>query len=191
MVGSSKLYRIIQLFFISIVLLLQSSLSFGESTKWNDSLLDFAAQSYIAGNLKLPAKDSKSITCMSKAIFFEARGESKAGKRMVANVISNRVKHKEAFANTICGVVYQHKQFSWTSDSWKRNSSFVHISDKYAQNDYESWFESVRMSLYFVLFKPKNTGNALYFGRDYANFKGLKYLGSIGNHKFFTNFKDT
>lgn len=51
--------------------------------------------------------------CLAKNIYFEARGEPFRGKVAVAQVTLNRVK-SATYANTICGVVYQPYQFSWT-----------------------------------------------------------------------------
>ena len=50
----------------------------------------------------------------------EARGESLAGIRAVANVVLNRVKSKR-WPNTICKVVYQYKQFSWANKKQARH----------------------------------------------------------------------
>ena len=67
------------------------------------------------------------IHCLAENIYFEARGESTAGKMAVALVTLNRVMD-ERFPDTICGVVKQTKyypsgridlhscQFSWYCD---------------------------------------------------------------------------
>ena len=67
------------------------------------------------------------IKCLAENIYFEARGESTAGKMAVALVTLNRVKDQR-FPNTVCGVVKQTKyypsgridlhscQFSWYCD---------------------------------------------------------------------------
>lgn len=62
-----------------------------------------------------------SWTCLTEALYFEARGESVAGQFAVAEVILNRV-DSARFPNTVCGVVNQgtgrmHQcQFSYTCD---------------------------------------------------------------------------
>ncbi|WP_425466614.1 cell wall hydrolase [Pelagibacterium montanilacus] len=59
--------------------------------------------------------------CLSTGIYFEARGESYRGQVAVAQVIMNRVEHKN-YPNSICGVVYQNQhrrnacQFSFACD---------------------------------------------------------------------------
>ncbi|NNE24930.1 MAG: cell wall hydrolase [Rhizobiales bacterium] len=45
-------------------------------------------------------------SCLSRAIYFEARSESELGQLAVARVILNRVKDRN-YPNSICGVVYQ------------------------------------------------------------------------------------
>ena len=53
--------------------------------------------------------------CMAKNIYFEARNESLQGKIAIALVTMRRVQDPR-WPNTVCGVVYQNKQFSWYSD---------------------------------------------------------------------------
>ena len=55
------------------------------------------------------------LMCLAVAIFFEARGEPHTGQELVAEVVMNRVEH-ERFPDTICGVVYDDNQFSFTHD---------------------------------------------------------------------------
>lgn len=53
--------------------------------------------------------------CLVHNIYFEARGESSLGQRAVAWVTLNRM-FSEEFPDTICDVVWQDSQFSWTHD---------------------------------------------------------------------------
>lgn len=53
------------------------------------------------------------VDCLSKAIYHEARGQSIEGQIAVGWVVLNRT-FSERFPSTICEVVYQHRQFSWT-----------------------------------------------------------------------------
>ncbi len=55
------------------------------------------------------------LYAMACNIFFEARGESLAGKMAVGFVTMNRVK-VERFPDNVVDVVYQYQQFSWFSD---------------------------------------------------------------------------
>lgn len=47
-------------------------------------------------------------------MYYEARGEPRNGKIAVALVTLNRLDSKR-YPSTICGVVFQKKQFSWTA----------------------------------------------------------------------------
>lgn len=65
------------------------------------------------------------VICMAKNIYFESRTQSTKGQLAVGLVTLNRVK-SPYFPNTVCGVVYQHSQFSWYWDG---------ISDKPKNQD--------------------------------------------------------
>jgi spore germination cell wall hydrolase CwlJ-like protein len=65
---------------------------------------------------------ARSLRCLAEAIYYEARSESEAGQRAVAQVVLNRVR-SPAYPGTVCGVVYQGPlrayggcQFTFTCD---------------------------------------------------------------------------
>jgi N-acetylmuramoyl-L-alanine amidase len=51
--------------------------------------------------------------CLTDNIYHEARGESKKDWAIIMDVVLNRLKLAH-YPETICGVVYQRSQFSWT-----------------------------------------------------------------------------
>lgn len=55
------------------------------------------------------------LMCMAVAVYFEARGEPLQGQYAVAEVVMNRVADTR-YPNTVCGVVFEHKAFSFTHD---------------------------------------------------------------------------
>ena len=57
---------------------------------------------------------SAAILCLAMNIYFEARGEPDLGQYLVAEVTMNRV-HSQRWKPTVCRVVHQPKQFSWTA----------------------------------------------------------------------------
>lgn len=64
----------------------------------------------------------RSLDCLAQAIYHEARSETEAGQRAVAQVVLNRVRHP-AYPASVCGVVYQGPmragggcQFTFTCD---------------------------------------------------------------------------
>lgn len=62
---------------------------------------------------------AQDLSCMAEAIYFEARGESARGQAAVAEVILNRVDSR-AFPSSVCGVINQPYQFSYTIGGKKR-----------------------------------------------------------------------
>ena len=61
------------------------------------------------------AAGGKEWSCLAQALYFEARGESVKGQFAVAEVILNRVDNPR-YPNSVCGVVNQGCQFSYTCD---------------------------------------------------------------------------
>ena len=57
----------------------------------------------------------KELRCLALNVYFEARGEKAEGQLAVALVTMNRMKSRH-YPNSVCGVVWQKRQFSWTHD---------------------------------------------------------------------------
>lgn len=96
----------------------------GESAVAGNALIPFSGLSIEraqAFNIAVgtPTYDT-ALKCMTQAIYYEAAREPLAGKRAVAQVVLNRLKHP-AYPNSVCGVVYEGSnapvcQFSFTCD---------------------------------------------------------------------------
>ncbi len=71
---------------------------------------------------KLTWLDRKELKCLVDNIYHEARGEPLAGQIAVARVTLNRV---GVWASTVCQVVYQRHQFSWTAKRTTEIKDFV------------------------------------------------------------------
>lgn len=56
--------------------------------------------------------------CLAQAMYFESGFEPRDGIEAVAAVVLNRVR-SGVYPSTVCGVVYQPAQFSWTVDADK------------------------------------------------------------------------
>jgi spore germination cell wall hydrolase CwlJ-like protein len=54
-------------------------------------------------------------SCLTQALYYEARGESERGKEAVAEVILHRAR-SGAHPKSVCGVVYEPHQFSFLED---------------------------------------------------------------------------
>jgi len=81
-----------------------------------------------------PIVDIKQKKCLALNIYFESRGESKLGQTAVAWVTLNRT-HSTHYPKTICDVVWEKDQFSWTNDG---------KSDK--PKDTKAWFEALHIA---------------------------------------------
>jgi len=123
--------------------------------------------------------------CLAQNMFFEARGESTRGQLMVAAVTINRANHK-SFPNTICGVVWQRKQFSWTHDGKHDNP------ERMGKTDRLEW-EKIKHLADLVLNEPNHVlpkTKATHYHADYVNplWKKQKvYLEKVGKHLFYKN----
>lgn len=79
--------------------------------------------------------------CMMCNCHHETEGESYRGKVAVGKVVMTRVGMSE-YPNSVCGVIYQHAQFSWTSMRVKRNETISGAS-------YRNCYQAVQESLAF------------------------------------------
>lgn len=120
----------------------------------------------------------KDVHCLAKNIYHEARGEPLEGQLAVAQVTMNRLRHPN-FAGSVCGVVYEYKQFSWTLEKPKK------IADQRA------WDSAIKLSKLVLSNQVENPKlkTALYFHtrqiRPYWS-KGKRIVAVIGNHIFYS-----
>jgi len=94
---------------------------------------------------------SDPLTCLAQAVYFEARSESEAGQKAVAQVVMNRT-GLARYADTVCGVVYQ---------GWERATgcqfTFVCDGSLKAPDDAAAWdraIEVAKNALAGIVFKP-------------------------------------
>jgi len=69
------------------------------------------------------------VECLAKNIYYEAPDEPYEGKLAVATVTMNRVAHPQ-FPNSVCEVVYQPWQFSWTMQRNLRPVRHLRVFDE-------------------------------------------------------------
>lgn len=117
------------------------------------------------------------LECMALNIYHEARGESREGQIAVGHVTLNRVKSKK-YPDTICEVVYQNKQFSWTHDR---------IPDR--PRDIKNYNRIKRLSYEILQGLHKDpTSGSTYFHTKKVNpwwSRSVKRTRIIGNHIFY------
>ena len=121
------------------------------------------------------------VECLTKNIYYEARGENTQGKFAVAHVTINRLK-TGYWGNSICKVVYAKKQFSWT------------LAKKLPRPDSKVWAESEQIARKVLAgHRVRGLTRSLYYHAIYI--KDPKWAdpsaeaGQIGNHVFYNRAK--
>lgn len=125
------------------------------------------------------ASESAQLNCLAKNLFHEARGEGKHGMMMVGHVVLNRVKSKK-FSDTICGVIYQPKQFSWVHKKKKHTVS----------KESKEWKTAVEVAKMVLERSHDPTKGSLYFyssssiKKKPSWAKKKEVVTKVGNHVF-------
>ena len=114
--------------------------------------------------------------CLTEAIYFESRGEPLKGQMAVAQVIINRTK-SNLYPNSICGVVNQRGQFSYSREgnlrptgdlAWRRSREIAELA--------QQWFwaniAEAALSFHSVRVSPSWR-------------KRMRQVGRIGAHIFY------
>ena len=117
------------------------------------------------------------LLCLATAIYFEARGEDLMGQRAVAQVVINRTEDSR-YPDTVCGVVWEPKQFSFTHDGKT-----------------EKMYEVEARETAMQVAEEALQGNGLNITSTHYHSTGVKpywrehFLldGRVGNHLFYTN----
>jgi spore germination cell wall hydrolase CwlJ-like protein len=117
------------------------------------------------------------IVCLADNLYYEARGEGDVGMLAVAKVTLNRVASGK-FPNTVCGVVHQNAQFSWTlkqhaiADKVAYGRAFAIAAGVYGAKDV---IDLTHGSLYYHATNIKTPYWAVGFNKSVV----------IGNHIFY------
>ncbi|WP_108811527.1 cell wall hydrolase [Sphingorhabdus sp. Alg231-15] len=134
------------------------------------SLRQLVDQQSIEGSL------SKEMQCLAGTVYFESKGETLPGQLAVARVVMARAASSR-FPDSLCGVVYQRKQFSFI-----RNGKMPRI-DK----GHRHWRNAVAIAKIAVNDGWKSpVEGALFFHARYVS-PGwrLKRMATIDNHIFY------
>lgn len=130
-------------------------------------------------------KTAHQIHCLTEAVYHEARGEPLEGQAAVARVVMNRAKYPKTFGDSICKVVYQKRQFSWSANeklSWTRHENspvFLAIEAKVV-----IWMLADEANIPYV---PVDVSTATFFSNSRPMAHNLLYAGAIGHHDFYYN----
>lgn len=120
--------------------------------------------------------DREQVYCMAENIYHEARGEGALGQVAVAQVTLNRV-DSPRYPNTICDVVYDPWQFSWTLDRSE-------VRD-YAAWCWSIWFAAGTMTGH-ITNNPVGDATHYYNPAKASPEWGYKIeeIAWVGNHRF-------
>lgn len=146
--------------------------------------MSFATQTAIAETMSC-TRNTSSYNCLVCNCYHETRGEPQIGKIAVAKTVLSRAQSDE-FPNTVCGVIYQPSQFSWTADSYKNDISVRDPEDRQALQDCRrasdtAIDEGANGILYF--YNPRKVTPA--WSRRVTS------CGRVGNHVFSVARGDT
>lgn len=117
----------------------------------------------------------KEFNCLVRNISHEARGQPQAGKEAVGLVTMNRLRDPR-YPNTICKVVYQPGQFSWTTDNT--------ISKKVSSHEWQ-----LAINAATAAYNSVSGFRATHFHNDLVKpywAKKAKIVAFIGNHTFYS-----
>lgn len=117
------------------------------------------------------------LLCLATAIYFEARGEPTEGQYAVATVVMNRVEDHR-YPDTVCEVVFESKQFSFTHDG---------KSDKLPVNNAAKKSKEVAEDVLNNVKYPTTATHYHTVESDPKWNKSFKKDFTIGRHVFYTN----
>jgi hypothetical protein len=129
-----------------------------------------------------PLDRRRALLCMAQAVYYEAGFESAEGRRAVAQVVLNRMRHP-AFPKSVCGVVYQGArqpvcQFSFVCDG-----------SLYRRPAPGPWQEAERIAAAALAgFVERSVGAATHYHADYVApywAPKLAKISQIGAHIFY------
>ncbi len=125
--------------------------------------------------------------CLATGIYFEARGESAKGQAAVGQVILNRVRNP-AYPDTICGVVYQNK-------NWRNRCQFSFACDGLpdivlSRSSYRI-AEDIAMAVTAGKIFIPEVASATHYHATYVNprwNKTMERMKKIGLHVFYRTY---
>jgi len=117
------------------------------------------------------------LICLATAIYFEARGEPDIGQMAVAQVVVNRMVD-DRYPDTICGVVWEPKAFSFTHDG--KHDRMTHPESR--SKALQIAKSTLRGDGLGITSTHYHTTSVDPFWNEHYSLDGL-----VGNHLFYTN----
>lgn len=124
-------------------------------------------------------RPSNTTLCLAQVLYFEAATEPIEGLQAVAATVFNRI-DTPGYAGSICGVVYQPYQYSWTltQQNWSRKPAkkYFDLAKTFLQ-ERESLKEEYPVThFHHVGISPKWSNT-------------LEHIMTIGQHKFYRFYR--
>lgn len=131
-------------------------------------------------------RDNREYRCLLRNVYHEGRGEGLVGQAYIVKVVLNRVRDTK-HPHSVCGVIYQSKQFSWTHQIPKHKQKVPNktTSEKELLRRLEAlsavviWLDRVGIDF--------TQGSKYYHAPNVSplwRYK-LKEIGVVGNHIFY------
>lgn len=129
-----------------------------------------------------PLDYRRALLCLTQAVYYEAGFEPAQGRRAVAQVVLNRMRHP-AFPKSVCGVVYQGARAPVCQ------FSFVCDGSLYRRPALGAWKEAEKVAAAAIDgFVEKSVGAATHYHADYVApywAPRLAKISQIGAHIFY------
>jgi spore germination cell wall hydrolase CwlJ-like protein len=158
----------------------------GEDARLINATLPFAnaplhaAQRFVLTGGK--EDERRALLCLTQAVYYEAGFEPLEGRRAVAQVVLNRMRHP-AFPKSICGVVYQ------GAGSGTCQFTFVCDGALYRRPAPDAWREAEKVARAALSgYVERSVGEATHYHADYVAPRWapmLAKVAAIGQHIFY------
>ena len=159
----------------------------GAKAQLINAALPFSGAPVIAARaFVIPAGETldqrRALLCLTQAVYYEAGFEPIEGRRAVAQVVLNRLRHP-AFPKSVCGVVYQHNstpvcQFTFVCDG-----------SLYRRPEAAAWKQAEQIARAALAgFVERSVGAATHYHADYvapAWAPMLTKISKLGAHIFY------
>lgn len=133
--------------------------------------ISVAAMDYLepvtsAAKIHLPRatdQDIEAVECLALNAYFEARNSSRDDMIAVSSVVVNRMRSSR-YPDTICDVVWQYKQFSWTHDGKSDRPNLTHPAEARA------WQQAMAVAIgVYIGWYNDTTSGATHYHAYYVN----------------------
>ncbi|HEY8553565.1 MAG TPA: cell wall hydrolase [Burkholderiales bacterium] len=131
-------------------------------------------------------RERRELTCLALNVYYEARGEPRAGRYAVAEVTMNRVAAPQ-YPDTVCEVVYQ-QNWDWIRKRYVAAFSWTELS-RVPEPKGREWEEAWKTAedVYYGRHEPR-LANALHYHANYIQPRWSRErtrVAQIGNHIFY------